>query len=427
MLGDPAMKIYSPVQPDYTLQSNDIFVYPPNANAQMDSIAVGVIMTNLGRAKDDTISVSLIRTLPNGSTKKTYTAKLPRPLYFKDTLYIWVAIDEKNDVGNNTYEITIDKENLLTEVSDFNNTAQAIFFLPGTGIQTLLPATDQIVTKDSVQLIVQNNNLLIGNTEYLFEIDTTPSFNSALLQTSGTITSGSLARWKVTLTAPDSTVYFWRARMNIPVNEGGMWDTSSFTLIRNGSEGWTQSHFFQYSRHVSAIDKIIFDGGKLDFIDNFHDVIATQARWLHGGLGILDPYPLTPNVFACIGSGGVVAIVFDARSLNVKDADGFPRNCNPASHPTAFYYTFDTKTPTGQQEFARLVDSMDTNDYLALYTSYNAGTTSWGPVMRNALAQLGSVKVAAANNINTCGVMVGRKGRSSGNGLGRYSYPGFRR
>lgn len=410
LLADPAMKIYSPVLPDYALQSNDLFMYPKDANAQLDSVAIGVILTNLGRATDDTIKTTLTHTLPN-NTKKTYSAVLPRPLYFKDTLYIWMPVDSKNDVGNNRYEVTIDKDNLLTEITRINNTAQFDHFLPGTGIQTLLPVTDQIVTKDSVQLIAQNNDLFIGNTEYLFEIDTVAGFNSPLLQTSGIVSAGSVAKWNVLLTAPDSTVYFWRARMNVPESQGGLWDTSSFTLIRNGAQGWAQSQFYQYKR-VSQSDKILFTNNRLEFIDNFHEVIAKQARWQHAGYGILDPYPLTPSVFTCIPAGGVVAIAYDGRSLVIKDANGYPQNCSP--NAAAHFYAFDTKTTAGQQDFATLVDSLQTGDYLALYTSYDAGTANWGPVMRNALARIGSTKVAAAQNFYTCGVLIGKKGEAPG-------------
>lgn len=412
LLGDPALKIYSPTLPDYSLENNDLFIFPNDANAQMDSIAVGVILTNLAKANDDTIKVTLTRTLPN-NTKKSYKGVLPRSLYFKDTMYIWMPVDNINDVGNNTYEVTIDKENVLAEITKVNNTAGFTYYLPGTGIKALLPYRDEIVTKDSVDLMVQNNNLFIGNTEYLFELDTTPAFNSPLLRQSGIVVAGSLPKWQVVLTAADSTVYFWRSRMNVPESQGGLWDTSSFTLIRNGAKGWSQSHFGQY-RKASETDKILFDNGRIKFVDNFHEVVSKQARWLHVGGGIFDPYPLTPNVFhpTCIPAGGVVAVAFDGKSLLIKDADGYPRNC--VHNPAAMYYTFDTKTLAGQQEFAKMVDSLDAGDYLALYTSYNGGTANWGTEMRNALAKLGSTKVAAANNYYTCGVLIGKKGEAPG-------------
>jgi hypothetical protein len=409
LMGDPAVKIYSPELPDYTLENSDLFMYPDGANAQLDSVAVGVILTNLGRATDDTVTVTVTRTLPN-NTKRVYEASLGRPLYYKDTMYVWMPVDHILDVGNNTYEVTIDKSNLRAEISKLNNTATFTFYMPGTGIRTLLPVTDGIVTADSVQLVIQNNDLFKSNTEYFFEIDTTPSFNSAALMKSGIVNAGSVARWKLVLTGADSTVYFWRARMNVPETQGGLWDTASFTLIRNGAKGWSQSRIGQY-RNAAEVDKILFSDNGISFVDNFHEVIAKQARWQHAGYGILDPYALTPNVFPCV-SGGIVAIVYDGRTLTAKDARGFPRNCTVNSPAT--YYTFDTKIPSGQQEFARLVDSMNTGDYLALYTSYNSGSESWGPVLRGALGRIGSAKVAAANNNNTCGVLIGKKGEAPG-------------
>jgi hypothetical protein len=411
LLGDPAVKIYSPTLPDYSLEDNDLFIFPKDANAQMDSIAVGVILTNLAMAKDDTVKVTATRTLPNTNLKKTYSAVLSRPLYFKDTLYIWMPVDNITDVGNNAYEVTIDKENILTEITKINNTAQFTYNLPGTGIKTLLPYRDEIVTKDSVDLVVQNNNLFIGNTEYLFELDSTPAFNSPLLRQSGILVAGSIAKWRIQLTSADSSVYFWRSRMNVPENQGGIWDSSSFTLIRNGAKGWSQSHFGQYKK-ASETDKVVFTNNGIEFIDNFHEVISKQARWWHAGYGILDPYPLTPGIFGCIPAGGIVAVLYNKLTLVVEDAPGYPRNCSP--NPAASYYTFDTKTLAGQQEFAKLVDSMETGSYLALYTSYDAGTTGWGAEIRTALGKLGSTMLANANNYSTCGVLVGKKGEAPG-------------
>jgi hypothetical protein len=413
LLGDPAMKVYSPTKTDYAIENASLYISPANANAQLDSISIGIICTNLGKASDDTIAVSLTNVLPN-NVRFNYTSQFPGAIYYKDTLLIKIPVFKTQAVGNNSFEVSIDPQQKLTEISRLNNSAQFSYYLPGNGVKNLIPAESSIVTEDTVTLVIQNNDLRISAIEYVFEMDTTPFFNSPLLQQSGVITSGALCKWKVTLTAPDQTVYFWRSRINVDENKGGLWDTSSFTLIRNGQKGWQQTHLGQY-RHLSSLTDMAINLGQgpvFEFVDNFKEVVVKEARWDHSNGGVFDPYYNNPQVGSCIGSG-VVVVKFNGISFDKDEVDGFPFNCSPGP-PVYQFYAYDTKTQGGQDAFVALIDSAKNGDYFAVYSQYDAGIPGWSQSMRDALSKIGSVKAAAATSFYTCFVLIGQKGESPG-------------
>lgn len=405
--GDPAVRIFSPPLPDYAIRQQDIFFIPSNPNTSLDSFAVGVIVNNVGRANFDSIMVVGRYVWPNGTSFGFDTLYL-KNLFFRDTAIFWVKNLGNAAIGINTFEFTINPFNNPNESNTSNNSVSVQRFLPGTGVTALLPHQYAIVKTDTVQLRAQNNNILIREVEYEFELDTTPNFQSPLKK-SQILRANAMCVWNVQLTGVDSTVYFWRVKINNVQGAENIWSTSSFMLIRNEESGWAQRHFYQITQ-ADGKQNLVFDtlNRQINFTEDSRFVNVRIARWWHGGLGIQDPYFATPGAFNCIPSGGIVAIVYDRTSLQQKDFQGIPMNC--VIPPDIKYYAIDTKTPAGQATFVQIVDSMKQGDYMALYSYYNVGADTWQAPMRNALMQLGSQKVANASSFYTAMVLLGRKG-----------------
>jgi hypothetical protein len=412
--GDPAVRIYSPALPDYETKANDVFFRPEIPNAKLDSFAVSVIVRNLGRAIDDTVTVDLTRILPNGARINAATRKLAR-LYLLDTVTFWMTNAGNNAVGNNTFELSIDKNNTINEGNSTNNSVSVTKFIPGFGVRALLPHNFAIVTSDSAVLLAQNNDLLVQQVEYTIELDTSALYNSPARQQK-VFLAGAVARASFALPTTDTTTYFWRVKLSNTAGAENIWDEYSFTHIPSGSPGWAQRKFEQYKQASEAGD-LLFDtlSKQLVFsIDNKFVKVAI-SRWKHAGLGIQEDYFATPGAFNCVASGGVIAIVYDKRTLQAKDVNGFPRNCNPNVGGTIYpYYAIDTKTPAGRAQFISLIDSIETGDYIAMYNYYDAGIASWDAALRNALASVGSVKTAAVSGFYSAFAMMGVKGGAPG-------------
>lgn len=412
--GDPAVVISSPQLPDYALKSSSLFMFPSSVSAQSDSLAIGVIVDNYGRATDDTITLSLRRTMPNGN-QLTYPAKKYRRVYLTDTFYYWIPNTEQS-VGRNEFVAMVDALSAVTEGNENNNTASFSYFIPGQGLQLIYPKPYAVVNKDTVEFVIQTNDLFAQNNEYILELDTTVAFNSGFAYSTGIVASGSYFSKRVPLLSADSVVYYWRARLNLPVEQGGAWNKGSFTRINSVSDGWMQSRFEQYTNHSSTNRLVLNDTThQLEFDDNGAILKAKIARWWHGGLGILNPSPMNPSVGSCI-SNGVVCVLFDKRTLLPFENPRFPFNCtfvidyNQTHNEKIYYYPFQTNTPAGQDEFRRFIDSVGEDTYVALYSYYDAGIPGWQQATRDAFTNIGSVKVAAAQSFYTGFVLIGQKG-----------------
>ena len=412
---DPALILDNNALPDYKIASSDLFVTPSNITVQEDSFAINIIVTNLGKATFDSASVAIKHQLPNGTFVNWPSLKFS-PVYYKDTFRYWIRYpDKKLLLGNNTFEVTIDNENNVAEGNEFNNKAVVSLFIAGSGVSTLLPSNYAIVNQDSVTLIGQNNNILTTNAAYIFELDTTISFNSPALVSSGVIAASAIPKWKVKLNNTDTQAYYWRVRLNVPANEGGIWDVSSFTAIKNAHKGFAQVRFAQYA-DVAKSDQLLFDtiSKQVAFSSRYKVVKSLIARWANGGMGILSPYFETPRAFSCIPSGGTVCVLYDKETLKITSQPGYPTNCNPNNLGTIYtYYAFNTTVPSGQNEFMRFVDSVSKGAYIAAYSFNYSGADTWLQDMRNKLSTLGLQKVSAIQSRYNSFSFIAKKGYPS--------------
>lgn len=421
--GDPAYVLYAPSKPDYKIGTTDLFISPANASVQNDSLAVGVIVHNLAKAQLDTLQIELSRTFPDNSVKTLPIKQVIGPFY-RDTFYVWVTGLEKKDIGLNGFVVKINPSKKIDEISYTNNEASINYFIPGSGLQTLLPSPYAIVSKDSIMLWVQNNNLFVNAAEYIFEIDTGFGFSvaSPFYKNSGIILGTHLANWKVGLKDLDSMVYFWRAKLNVPENEGGNWIYSSFTSIKNHAPGWHQARFEQI-RNVSSKTFIELNdtSKKIEFSNNELVLGIENKRWDHRRMGVNIPYLLNAGVGSCISQGTVV-LVFEPFQVDMPyELPNFPFNCAFVQankfDQSVRYYTFNTNISSGVDELARLIDSVPEGYYVAMFSRYSSGVPYWSTNNKNLFAKIGSQKVAYVNNPNTAWAVIGKKGEALGEAI----------
>lgn len=406
--GDPAVRIYSPLKPDYKVSLADVYTIPQNPNAVMDSFRLAVVVNNYGRANDDTVEVSLKRTLPDNSVVQ-YAPVSITDLYLKDTVYFWVKAKELKSFGNNQFDISIDAQAKLDEISRLNNEVRYTLFLPSSGITLLSPMPYAVAGNDSVEFIIQNNDFFAKNIGYEIELDTTVAFNSPLLKRSGIIKGNTIIKWLQVITTADTIVYYWRAKTEVNPE----WVTGSFTHIPAAEDGWMQSHYNQWEGSTGKVNmETDTVARRLAFVPNSQLVISKIGRWHHSNLGIYDPYIANPGAGGCLGGGGTVCLIYDGSSLSRMEAPGIPYNCNPV--PGYAYYVFKTGTIAGQDDFIRFMDTLRVGTYMAIYSFYDAGIPSWKPELRARLAQFGSLKVANAQSQFTAFTLIGRKGETPG-------------
>lgn len=244
--GDPALKFYTPEKADYMIEDKDLFIYPNNITALADSFYVAIVAKNMGKAINQPLKVSLTRTFPDNTTISYPIETFTKAVYNTDTLYFKIKSNDIDAAGVNKFTVILDPENELDEISKTNNTATFEYNMIANGVNIISPTNYAIVSSKTVELIAQSSDLLIGEANYIFEIDTIKTFDSAWKKTSGSINAGFMPKWNPPLLNIDNQTYYWRVKLDIEADKGGIWRESSFTYIENSEDGWNQSHYQQY-------------------------------------------------------------------------------------------------------------------------------------------------------------------------------------
>jgi hypothetical protein len=207
----------------------------------------------------------------------------------------------------------------LAESNFQNNEATLSYFLPGSGVQALLPAKFAIVNSDTVTMMAQNNNLFAQETAYVMELDTASNFASKGMfhMSSGVIKAKHLVQWKTQIPSIDSLTWFWRVKQNLPEAEGGIWSAQSFTHIKANVEGWNQNKYAQL-KQASATRFIVFEDSlqRISFSNNELVLGMENRRWDHRNMGVTTPYLLNEGVFNCMSQGTVV-LVFEPFQVEI--------------------------------------------------------------------------------------------------------------
>lgn len=242
--GDPAIRIYSPDLPDYEITDADVYITPDDVTAQSDSFFVNMDIKNHGRATPDSFTMVYNLVYPSGISKKD-TVKLPG-VYNSRTLD-FIFYNDRKEFGNYRIEIVLDEANEIPEIRENNNKATYTFTLISNGATGLFPPDYGIVSETDIELVGQSLDITAINNTYVFELDTTGTFQSPWRKQSGEIKGDLIGRWETKLLQADSQDYYWRMRMKLKDGTLSPWSTKSFSYIRNSLDGWAQIDFKQLS------------------------------------------------------------------------------------------------------------------------------------------------------------------------------------
>lgn len=252
LLGDPAVPLFGARKPDLEITAADIRFNSFNEEpitAQSDSFAITLKVRNYGMARPDTLQVQVKRYL-NDNTLLIYDS-LFMPVKYHDTLTFIIRRGREVAGGNNTFEISIDPDDVISEIRNDNNRVTVALPIPLNGTKNLFPAKFSIVHTTSPTLTFQATDVFSGERDFLLELDTVPTFDSPFKK-SFVSTAQVLARQRVQINLQDSTAYYWRTKLNdILPGESDVWTLSSFTYIENGPDGWAQIHFPQFLENTT--------------------------------------------------------------------------------------------------------------------------------------------------------------------------------
>ncbi|MES2619442.1 MAG: C25 family cysteine peptidase, partial [Bacteroidota bacterium] len=252
--GDPGLIPNQYPKPDYAIESSSVYFNPATVTAGTDSFDVNIIITNLGRAIDTSITVSLKREVTDISNPGiivppfTYL-KVIRAPYYKDTVSFKLPVTISNlGYGQNTFYPYVDAGFDIDEMAEQNNglTIPVTTYIQNDDIIPIYPYEFAIVPQKGVTLKASTINPFAPLRSYRIQIDTSELFTMPLGDT--VINQiGGVVRWatNAALYQKDSTVFYWRVRRD---SDSAEWHYTSFIYLQGEYPGWNQSHLFQWQK-----------------------------------------------------------------------------------------------------------------------------------------------------------------------------------
>ncbi|HUH75347.1 MAG TPA: C25 family cysteine peptidase [Chitinophagales bacterium] len=267
--GDPGIKLNSFEKPDYIITENSISFIPEVVNASIDTFKILINQKNIGKSINSSYKVLVERQLPNGQIE-TYEKVVDAPSY-SDSVYFSIPTNNISGLGQNSFYIKIDFDDEIDELSELNNEVTISRYFTIDDVLPIIPTEYSIVNQPNIEFKFSTANPLLETRRYVLQIDTTEFFNSPLLVTDYVNKSGGVINWTPQLNLINNKVYYWRGSLDTLYENDLSWNKSSFLYNTGLSEGWNQSHYFQFlPDNYTNIN--LKPNRKFSFIDNIRSI-----------------------------------------------------------------------------------------------------------------------------------------------------------
>lgn len=431
-MGDPSIKIFDAENPDYAIDLVKSSIFPKKVTAEADSFALVLKIQNSALFTSDSFGIKVKQILPNGQIIY-YPEIFSKGIGNSDTVAFWMQKPKGFNIkGSNTFTITLDSINKISEqppIGETNNISSFDYYFGSTSAQILFPRKDGIVNSTYVELIAQS--LIYSKTKYnfIFELDTTPEFNSPYKKNSGSIYSAYIAKANFALLPIDSLDYYWRVK--IDDGSGSVnWDASTFSMIYNSPQGWSQGDLRKFL--TTTKDNIGYDstntlkfGTKQSnpyFIETGGKSASFQNRTIwHDG------FPLNWGYFQ---SKGVAVVAYNSfneerfyLSSKYNQTSRNPWWTNPISYQTKYFYPpgvaktchylYNTFNKTDRDSLLFLLKSIPKNYNLVLFNGTEMNIANWEPELLDELEKFGALKIRTVQEGEPY-ILIGQRGKNPG-------------
>ncbi len=418
--GDPAIKMNTHSEPDYIITDQDVFCEPSVLTTSTERFTMAIVVKNIGKAISGNFDILIRRTFPAGDQEE-YTIDNVSAPNFCDTFNIEIIVDSSKGIGENTFEIIIDVNDDIAELSEMNNSV----------VISKLVLSEDIVPISPDEFCIVNNIPAIyfsltskdfEKQSFILEIDTTAYFNSPIKESETIEGEPGVIEWN-TQTIPyiTNTVYYVRsASKSTPDQTEFNWNNSSFLYNPNLPTGWSQSHYFQFLRDqyiTMGIDeedrqfKFAGDQQSLKIQNGITGIYRTfgNRRLFYNNLGIANS--------SFIGtSGGLIFFVYDI--IEGRNVESFGRTCPtnsslgtfcdnyPLTSSPAQVIAFNTNNQTWRERAIQFMQNHIPEQHAVLVYTFQKGnfnlwgqdSTVLGTTLFNEFEKLGATKIRQATD-----------------------------
>lgn len=272
LLGDPALHLALPTQPDFHL-APELVSTTPVTPTPGETLTLTVRLRNRGLVPADSVTLRVTREAPNG-TSTTHTRRLPR-FALEQPVEFSFPLDEAA-TGANTFRITADSENAYAEANEANNTVEKTQVVFSTGLEIVAPRDQGIVLdrQPTLRLSLQRNTP--EAVPVVVELDSVPGFDSGFLKQAQLAASDLAIDWQPPVSLQPGQTYYWRARTDDGSTQP-RWTTGSFTVRPDLAErGWLQQgRQFQTNPEMTRLS---YRDGRWHFGTFELEVMASSER-----------------------------------------------------------------------------------------------------------------------------------------------------
>lgn len=237
LLGDPALTLGLPDKPDLAVRSQDISTIPQTPSESDSTAVVNVAVHNWGLLPPDSSDVHVTIEHPIKSLRLSRRAKIGPVGLVDTTSFSWPL---RNMAGLVSLTADVDPFDRIAEFDETNNRQETQVTVLTSDIQQVSPLPHAMVPQNQVVLKVQTPQRNFDDRQrYIFELDTSRTFDSPAFQTSPPVRNHPLlVRWQPEGLDVDQR-YFWRVR-SVEFTPPYAFE-SSFYVTGTTEFGWQQS------------------------------------------------------------------------------------------------------------------------------------------------------------------------------------------
>lgn len=361
LIGDPMLRLYSPLGPDLTWESGSAAVDPPLANPSISEVTVSADLLNLGR-RVDSASVRLVRTLPDGaeiSTGRTVTDVGYR------TQLRWTVPSLPSLPGEHRFRLEVDTADAIAETATAVAEENNVYADPRLSLSVVSDAARPVypppyaLTDCPLTLAAASADPLAPLRAYRFEIAAADDFVD-LLDSATVRRRGGVVEWSPGTLRAGQT-YHWRIA---PVEDGialTEYEKSSFTCRATGAgpDLLALTDTMQLSRGASGDLRLSSDGWafprdvrEFEFINVTRQGSSWPRLLVNGGLSEAN--------YGNDVRAGVYAIVVDPVTVEpwINPAGGLYGSETPATWRDRRAFPFLTSDADHRAEVVTFLDSV---------------------------------------------------------------------
>jgi hypothetical protein len=414
--GDPAIKLNHSDKPELIIENKDVWFEPENITTVQDSFQVFIQVRNIGKAFNDNFLIHLERQYPDNSTEIFTLSK--QGSYYKDTIMFKVPVNSEKGPGLNRMTISLDYYDEIDELSEQNNILSINFLISTNSLFPIFPYEYAIYPNGNVNLKASTGNAFAEEMNYLFEMDTSDTFNSNLgtaMYSGNVISPGGIVEWTVPINLTENRVYYWRVAASHPNPDSIKWNESSFIYIP-GEEGWSQAHFFQFKKDEYDFINYNRPERKFDYLET-----ARQLQCHNQGILWTQTYEdVFWSIDGAIGDGNgdvgccntppamIVAVI---NPITLKGWMSDYENFGHRNYPKCFsqgspgsFFVFSTGSADNFNEAAMsnmqdMIENHVPDDYYILAYSWADGYfESWSESLLTTFENLGATELRSVPN-----------------------------